>query len=247
MMTGLAFRPLPLLFSQALPRSQGFVNDFAAVMQPADIQKLETLTAAVRQKTGAELGIAAVRSFAPYGSIEEYALALYNGWGIGGKGKDEGVLLVLAVEERKVKIEVGYGLEGAIPDGAAGRILDTAVLPDFREGDFSGGLVKGAQALAALIAKEKGLDAGDFDLPAEVSAPSNAANSGGNSAQYAAVFIIGWFLLVILVFAFGVVSNKAGRGGRSGGSSGYRSRSSSHRSGFSGGGRSGGGGASRGF
>lgn len=245
---GLAFRPVPSLFAQDLPRPEGFVNDFAGVMKSADIQKLETLAAAVKQKTGAELGVAAVRSFAPYGSIEEYALALYNGWGIGGKGKDEGVLLVLAVEERKVKIEVGYGLEGAIPDGAAGRILDTAVLPAFREGDFSGGLVGGAQALAALIAKEKGVDAADFDLPAGAS-----AEGGGNSEKFVPFFIIGWFLILIIMVIFSVVANKGrrrGGGGFSGGSGGYRSGFSGRSGGsggFSGGGRSGGGGASRGF
>lgn len=240
---------LPGLYAQNLPQPQGFINDFAGVIERADVEKLETLAAALQQKTGAELGVAVVRSFTPYGTIEDYALDLFNAWGIGKKGKDEGVLLVLAVEERKVKIEVGYGLEGAIPDSAAGRILDAAVLPEFRNNNFSQGLVKGAQALAALIAKEKGLESGDLNLPAEAAAASEPA-----SAFIAMLPFLIFAVFFVLVF---FLSQKNGRGGRGGGfGSGPTMRgggfsgggfSGGRGGGFSGGGRSGGGGASRGF
>jgi uncharacterized protein len=109
-------------------------------MKAEDKQAVESLAASVREKTGAELALVTVMSFAPYASIEEFSTALMEAWGAGERSKDNGVLLVLAMNEREVKIEVGYGLEGAIPDSAAGRILDTVVIPAFRKDDFSGGL-----------------------------------------------------------------------------------------------------------
>ncbi|MCL1817308.1 MAG: TPM domain-containing protein [Spirochaetaceae bacterium] len=238
------------LGAQSLPRPAGFVNDFAGVMRPEDARAAENLAAAVKQKTGAELALVTVKSYAPYGSIDEFSLALAEAWGIGEKGKDTGVLLVLAMSERKVRIEAGYGLEGAIPDSVAGRILDTAVIPAFRAGDFSGGLVKGLGAIAALVAKEKGVSLAGIDVPKaeEAYAPDDfgelfslfgALLFGGNGFLGIFVFIIIMRLLRgarrIGIFR----SGGFGRGGGSfGGSGGFR--------GFGGGGF-GGGGASRGF
>jgi uncharacterized membrane protein YgcG len=142
----------------ALPGTPpGAVGDFAGVMDAGDIRHIEALAGELEAKTGAELAVVTVKTMAPYGTIEEYALDLFNTWGIGHKGEDDGALLILALTERKVKIETGYGLEGLIPDSVAGRILDNAVLPRFRENDFSGGLLQGARAIAAVIAREQGI------------------------------------------------------------------------------------------
>jgi uncharacterized protein len=145
------------------------------------------------------------------------------------------------VEEREVKIETGYGLEGVLPDSVCGRILDRTVIPAFREGHFSGGLVLGTEAIAALIAKEKGLDLSSLGISEE------AAKSANGNSDVPAVIFIALFILVFFII-LPVTSrrrrgyfNYPGPGGGSGfGGGGFRG------GGF-GGGRSGGGGASRKF
>ena len=154
------------LDAQALPRPTGSVNDFARVMRPEDVRAIETLAATVRQRTGAQIAVVTVQSFEQFGfgSIDEFSIALAESWGVGQRGEDNGVILILAMAERRVRIEVGYGLEGAIPDSVAGRIIDTAVLPAFQAGNFSLGLVRGTNSIAGIIAREHGIDPADFNL-----------------------------------------------------------------------------------
>ncbi|MDR2160105.1 MAG: TPM domain-containing protein [Treponema sp.] len=171
----------------ALPRAPaGAVGDFAGVLKAGDIRRIEDLAGELERKTGAELAVVTVETVAPYGTIEDYALEIFNAWGIGQAGRDNGVLLVLAVNERRVKIETGYGLEGAVPDSAAGRILDTAVLPRFRENDFSGGLLRGARAIAAAVAADQGVVleelAGTGDAAAPPALPGAPAGMVGDFA-----------------------------------------------------------------
>ena len=152
-----------------LPSATGFVNDYAGVMTVQDRQAIERLATTIKARTGAELAIVTIDSYTSMGnfaSIEDFSLALAQSWGIGGRGEDTGVLLVLSMTERRVRIEVGYGLEGAIPDSVAGRIIDTLIIPAFREGDFSRGLFRGFESIAALVARENGLDLAELNLSA---------------------------------------------------------------------------------
>ncbi|MDR2143454.1 MAG: TPM domain-containing protein [Treponema sp.] len=165
----------------------GAVGDFAGVMDTGDIQRIEELAGELERKTGAELAVVTVETIAPYGSIEEYALELFNAWGIGQKGRDNGALLILAVNERRVKIETGYGLEGAIPDSAAGRILDNAVLPRFREDDFSGGLLRGALAIAAAAAEDQGVALEGIEEPGDAASRVLPAAPAGAVGDFAGV------------------------------------------------------------
>jgi len=238
---------LPCLAAQQLPKPSGFVNDFAKVLKVQDAEAVESLAAAIKEKTGAELALVTVESFAPYASIDEFSLALAEVWGVGERGKDNGVLLVLAMSEREVKIEVGYGLEGAIPDSVAGRILDTVVIPAFRQGDFSGGLREGCNAIAAYVAKEKGLDLAELDL-----SDTLIRDSGSDSFTSIIIPII----IVVFLYIFILRHSVFWRGLRTGGSvlrsGGFGSGSSFGRSGGRGfggfsGGSFGGGGASRRF
>jgi uncharacterized protein len=89
--------------------------------------------------------------------IETYATGLYENWGIGEKGEDRGVLILLAQKERRVRIETGYGAEGILPDGLVGQILDDYVTPWFKRGDFSQGLLNGSLAIAQIVAREAGV------------------------------------------------------------------------------------------
>ncbi|RKX73586.1 MAG: hypothetical protein DRP87_18630, partial [Spirochaetes bacterium] len=152
------------LFVQELPRPEGWVNDYAGVIMPEDREKINAIIKAVEEKTGAEIAIAAVESMEPYPTIEDFSIELASKWGIGKEGEDNGVLIVLALKERKVRIEVGYGLEGAIPDGLAGEIMDKSIIPHFRTGDYSTGFLKGVEAIAGIIAKEYNVELGELSL-----------------------------------------------------------------------------------
>jgi uncharacterized protein len=245
------------LAGQDLPQPAGFVNDFAGVMNQADREAAENLALAIRQKTGAELAVVTVPSCAPFASLDEFSLALAEHWGIGEKGKDTGALLILAVSERKVKLEVGYGLEGAIPDSVAGRILDTAVIPAFREGDFSRGLAQGARAIAAYIAKENGIYPREFNLETP---PDGEAGYGDGIFSLLLGGLFSGGSIFFFVFLLILLPRISGRGGRrvyrsggfgsggfgSGFGGGFRSSGGGGFGGFGGGGF-GGGGASRGF
>jgi uncharacterized protein len=233
-------------FAGDFPASRGIVSDFAGIMESEDVRSIEVLAAALEQKTGAELAVVTVQTFAPYGSIEEYATSLFNSWGLGQAGQDNGVLLILAREERKVKIETGYGLEGAIPDSMAGRILDNAVLPLLKKDNFSGGLLQGAQAIAAVVAKDKGLSAEEIE---QIGVPSSAVAALKKSNVFLPIFLPLAAIIMIMLISIPLAKKfGGGRRSRSGGGDSRSHRSSSWGSSRrSGGGRSGGGGASRGF
>jgi len=243
-----AFCLLPCLAAQSLPKPSGYVNDFAGVMKAQDAEAVDSLAAAVKEKTGAEIAIVTVDSFAPYAAIGEYSLALAEAWGVGERGNDNGVLLVLAMKEREVRIEVGYGLEGAIPDSVAGRILDTVVIPAFQNNDFSGGLREGYRTIAAYVVKEKGMELADFDLSETLI--QRSGSSSIVSIIIPLLFFCGFVFIPILRFS--ILRRVLGTGGGVFRAGGFGSGGSFSRSGGGsfrgfGGGSFGGGGASRRF
>jgi uncharacterized protein len=136
------------------PAPQGFVNDFTNILTAEQKQELQSITSALKQTSGAELGVVVVQTVAPLDS-KLYAVKLFEKWGLGEKGKDNGVLLLLALEERRVEIEVGYGLEGVINDALAGRILDTYAVPYFKQGEMGKGLVETAKAISQVVGGEE--------------------------------------------------------------------------------------------
>lgn len=131
-------------------KPQGWVSDFAGILSGESKSQLTALIAETEKATGAEIAVVTVTSLEGM-SIEEYAVKLFAAWGIGKKGKDNGVLLLVAPNERKVKIEVGYGLEPIITDGRAGEIIRETILPFFKAGDYNQGVLQGSMQLAALI------------------------------------------------------------------------------------------------
>lgn len=114
-------------------------------------------SAALDDAVGAQLVVVTVPTLGEQ-SIEEYANELFNEWGIGGKEKDNGLLVLLSVGEREVRIEVGYGLEGAVNDAKAGRLLDTYAIPSFQEDAFGEGLVRLYNAMLPLVYEEYGME-----------------------------------------------------------------------------------------
>lgn len=205
--------PVPWVHAQSsgsLPRPVGFVNDFAGVISTQDAARINEVAAEVQQKTGAQIAVVTVQSMAPYATIEDFGIALAEAWGVGARGQDNGVLLILAAAERQIRIEVGYGLEGAIPDGRAGAIMDQAMVPEFRAGRFGGGFAAATQMVAQLIAAEYNVElasigAAGSKRPAGASgtvgassgtAVSTARTSGPRSVT------LGDVIVFILIFGF---------------------------------------------
>jgi len=133
-----------------LPEYQGFVNDYAGLLSPAVKTQLDAKLSQLEKDTTAEVAVVIVKTLEG-DSIENYAVRLYEKWGIGKKGKDNGALFLVAVDEHKLRIEVGYGIEPVITDGRAGSILSGEVTPRFKENDYDGGIVAGVDAIEKYI------------------------------------------------------------------------------------------------
>lgn len=144
----------PLAAEEAgFPAPRGYINDFANLITPSDYQKLDALATALEQKTSAELTVVTLKTTHPY-NVEDYAIKLTEKWNIGKAGKDNGLLFLIAVQDKKMAILPGYGLEGAIPDAEATRVRLNIITPYFKKGEFSKGILAGTIALADLTANE---------------------------------------------------------------------------------------------
>ena len=139
----------------ALPRYVGYVNDFVDMLSPQAERVITGIAREVKAKTGAEIAIVTVSTVGGV-DIEEYSLDLFMAWGIGEKGLDNGVLLLVAADDRQLWIKPGYGLEGAIPDAEAHRIHRDILQPAFRAGQYDQALVTATGQLARLILAESG-------------------------------------------------------------------------------------------
>jgi uncharacterized protein len=141
---------LPAVVRADFPRPSGPINDFANVLDAATEQELVALVKAVEDETTVEIAVATVPSLNGV-SVEEYANKLFAEWGVGQKGKDNGVLVLVAPSERKIRIEVGYGLEPILPDGLAGSIIRDQFVPAFRKSDYQTGVLDGVRRVAAIV------------------------------------------------------------------------------------------------
>lgn len=238
-----------------VPPLKGRVNDHARILSPTVHQLLSERLAAYEQKTGHQLAVLTVPSLSG-DPIEDYSIRVVEAWKLGKKGADDGILLLVASGDRKMRIEVGYGLEGSLPDAAAGRIVRDVMAPHFKRGDFDGGVLAAVNAIFAATGGESLIDAGALSAGRHLGAPGAAQTTKP-------VGTLGWFLTGLLKLAFfgifvlvilGIIVANFLRGARSGGvfvsSGGFGSSDGgsfggSSDSGFSGGGGSfGGGGAS---
>ncbi len=147
----------PVWGGETYPAPQGLINDFANVIPPAYEEKMDSLAREVLARAGATLTVATLKDIGG-ANIDEFTNRLYERWGVGKKGEDRGVMILVALKERKIRIEVGYGLEGIIPDGLAGQIRDQAMAPYLKKGEFGPGLLTGLYAMAGIIAKDRGIE-----------------------------------------------------------------------------------------
>ncbi len=162
-----------LAHAQGLPAPQGWVNDFAEVLDNEQKAKISAIINEIENKTSAEIIVVTRESIAPFDEIE-YARKLFDTWKPGKKGKDNGILLLLAVKERRWRIETGYGMEGILPDGLCGEIGRKYMVPYFKNQEYSQGLYYGVTAIAQVIAKNANINltyAENIGDPAKSSEP----------------------------------------------------------------------------
>ncbi|NBR28024.1 MAG: YgcG family protein [Betaproteobacteria bacterium] len=261
--------PMLALADVAVPPLKARVTDLTGTLDAAQKSALEQKLAAFEARKGAQVAVLMLPTTQPE-TIEQYAVRVEEKWKLGRKGVDDGVLLVIAKEDRKLRIEVGYGLEGVLPDAVAKRIIADDIAPRFKQGDFYGGVTAGVERITRVIDGEA--------LPPPKAAP--AQQRGGDNWNnlfvigFVVVFVVGGILraifgrfigagiisvvvgiiawsiagvvlialiAAIIAFIFAVANGGSG-GGFSSGGGGFSSDSGG---GFSGGGgSSGGGGAS---
>ncbi len=238
----------PALADPTFPALTGRVVDQADILSAADEASLTTKLAALETKNTDQLVVVTVPTLQGY-AIEDYGYKLGRHWQIGQAGANNGVILLVAPNERKVRIEVGYGLEGVLTDAYSSLIIQREILPRFRSNDYPGGIIAGTDA----IIEQLTLD------PAEAQARADRAVSSGSSNSPDDWIVLIIILLVVaphffvLLAVMGLFGGKARKWARSSGSRGWTSGSSSGSSwssgssgGFSGGGGSFGGGGSSG-
>ena len=240
---------LVLAFALTLPPLTGRIVDQANIIPTDGRAALEAKLADLESKSGIQLVIATVPTLQGE-EIEPYANALFRSWQLGEKAKNNGVLLLVAPNERRVRIEVGYGLEGTLTDALSKVIIANAITPRFKAGDFPGGISRGIEDIITVLTT----DASEWQKRPELRLDRDEANSPEDGIFFA--FIIGFFVLFVVWptfrnFVLGMLLSASTSSGSSGGYSGSSGGgwssggSSSGGGGFSGGGgSSGGGGAS---
>ena len=185
------------------PTSGIYVQDLAGVLSRNTRETISACSTALERKTKAQIVVLTVPGTEGQ-SLEEYGLTVLRQWGIGDKEKNNGVLLLLAVKDRKRRIEVGYGLEGALPDGLTGRIQDRDMLPYFRQGEYDRGILNGYTALLETVLEEYKLSFEDLQAGKEQPARKENRKAAGKAAASslslltAGLWIAGILVLLVL-------------------------------------------------
>jgi uncharacterized protein len=156
---------------QQVPPLRARVTDLTATLTSDQRAALEQKLAALEARKGSQVAVLMVPTTQPE-TVEQYAIRVFEQWKLGRKGTDDGVLLLVAKNDRRLRIEVGYGLEGAIPDAIARRVIDEEIVPLFKQGNFAGGIEAGVARITKLIDGEpmpqpKGLERPRFDWHGE--------------------------------------------------------------------------------
>ncbi|MDW7980336.1 MAG: TPM domain-containing protein [Verrucomicrobiales bacterium] len=195
------------------PPPKNYFNDYAGVVSPATAAHLDRLLAQFERETSGQIVVAIFPKMQSDSSIEDYTVRVAQAWGVGQKGKDNGAVLFVFVQDRAMYLQVGYGLEAALPDALCKRIIEDVIKPHFRKGDFDAGLTAGVEAL---LAAARGESEG---------AGATAGAPGSNDfvrikrqialREYTEAVLVGLLLLVILLLVWtlrrGIVYGAGGR------------------------------------
>jgi uncharacterized protein len=198
----LLLAPTILSITQALdiPALRGRVNDYAGIIRPDKAQQLEERLARFEQESGHQILILTIPSLEG-DALEDFSIRVAEKWKIGQKGFDNGAILVVAQKDRKLRIEVGYGLEGVLPDAIAHRIISEIIVPRFRENDYSGGIEAGLNAIMQVTKGES------------LAKPARKAQSRRSDPSGVLVLL---FMVILLALFVGVAQQSAPRAAASG-------------------------------
>ncbi|MFO7895866.1 MAG: TPM domain-containing protein [Candidatus Cloacimonadales bacterium] len=232
-----------ILFALAVPALSGRINDQAGILSAAEESNLENLLRQNEAETSAQIAVLTVKSLQGE-NLEDYSMRVVEAWGLGQKDRDNGVLLLIALQEKKIRLEVGYGLESSLTDLKSGYIIRNIISAEFKRGNLYGGIAQGLTAVSQIISGESDIS------PAELQRYEQNKNKQGG-----AQIPIGFIVFIFMILAGGFRGRRGGLftalllgnmlGGSSRGSSGMGGGGFG---GFSGGGGSfGGGGASGGW
>ncbi len=177
-----------------VPPLKGRVNDLAGMLNPATQRQLETALAQLERSDSTQVVVLTIASLEGE-NLEEYALRVVEHWQIGQKGVDNGVLLLVSKNDRKIRIEVGYGLEGKLTDLTSGRIIRNVMVPQFKMGQFDQGIIEGVSAIVATVR-------GEYTAPAS---PQGHRRRGGASPG-----VMGLFALIFFMHMLGRVKRSVG-------------------------------------
>jgi len=234
-----------ILWSMNVPALKGRVNDYAGVLNSTQKEQLETLLQDAENKTSSQVVLLTVNSLEGE-ALEVYSIKVVENWKIGQKEFNNGVLVLLALAEKKIRIEVGYGLEPILTDMKTGYITREIILPYFKKGDYYGGLSQGLTAVTGLISR-------DFEITPEQLARYQKESKRGKGVHIPFTFIIFVIIVILNIVKSGTRGGRYGRGGGifygggfGGGGFGGGGFGGGGGGGFSGGGGSFGGGGSSG-
>jgi uncharacterized protein len=184
---------------QAVPQLTGPVVDQAGMLQPAQAMQLDQRLRQFSQAHGSQIAVLIVQTTQPE-SIEQYSIRVFDAWKLGRKDANDGILILVAAQDRKLRIDAGYGLEGAIPDAVAKRIVMEVIAPKLRGGDAYGGLLAGVEQIEKLIEGEH--------LPPQQGRGQAGRGGQGSDGQFSEMLVIG---IVAATIVGGVLSMMLGR------------------------------------
>ena len=183
----------------ARPNPPRLVNDFGNVLTSDQIESLERKLVSYDDSTSTQIVIVTVKTTGDY-DIADYALKILRDWGVGNKRTNNGIVILAAIDDRKVNIATGYGMEGAIPDITAKKIIDNEIVPNFRDGNYYRGFEEAVDAVIKAAA-------GEYKAPEDYNKRGNKQREGGGS-------IFSWLIPIIILLV--IFSKRGGGGGRGG-------------------------------
>jgi uncharacterized protein len=215
---------VPSALALEVPRvPDSYVMDMAGIVDDAVEMKLNGYLKELEQKTTAQVVVFTVESLEGR-AIEEFSLDVAEGWKLGQKGKDNGVLILIAFKDRKYRFEIGYGLEGTLPDSLVGSMGREYIVPFFRQGDYSGGTAAAVLAVAGEIAKQSGVEITGMPRLRTATGGRTAGKPGLLGTLLSIIFLLGLVFLFIrhprlllLLLLFSGTGRRGWGGGYSGG------------------------------
>jgi len=181
-------------------KPQGYVNDFAGVLNASTAQQISEICTEVDQKTQAQIAVVTIKTLEGL-EASDFANQLYKKWGIGHKGDNRGVLILLATADHKYWTEVGYGLEPILPDGKVGG-FGREMVPTLRAGDFNGALLHMTYQIAGVIAADRHVTLSNSEPPPPSNAPSESTSTSPGDLSRNQALLMVFFLILCLVLLY---------------------------------------------